>query len=307
MKLFYFLIATAFVATYLSGEGHSSTIHLTVNPTSIKSSHLKGYHQFNGKIAEDTYFLVSGQYSPYFLKPSHHLEGGFGLRKFYDELGIGLNLGYSLNNHSGRFANQLSPGIEFFYDQFHFFGNHYLPLKFERKIGNLNITYPHVTEIGFHYQFKDKYEFGLIPYYDHSIGKMGISAQFSRYLNDEIEAVMRPHFSASNKGISISFNYHFGPKKTGKDQPLRKNSDLYHKAVKLKKEPEKLPVISLPINSIEPTQIVESPKEVMEIPVAPEVAIDEIKDIDTPAQSEALEDIGDLRWSDFFFKAIGRV
>ena len=303
IKLSVFL--TLFVSA-IFGEGHSSTIHLNVNPTSIKNSHLKGYHQYCGKINENTYFLASGLYSPYFLKGSHHLEGAFGLRKFFDELGIGLNLGYSINNHSGRFASQFSPGIEFFYDQFQFFGNHYAPLKFERKIGNLNVVYPHVTEVGFHYLFKDKYEFGLIPYYNHSIGKMGINAHLGVFILENFEAVVRPHFSPLNKGVSISFNYHFGPKKTGRNQPIRKNSDLFQSAVKMKKISERKPPVSLPINLIEPQRTIEIIKEEIEVKVEVVEEFKEVEVIDVqPAATQ--EKKPDITWTDFFFRALGRV
>jgi len=259
MRLFVVLIPFALLASSLFGVDNHTSCNINVTPNKFDYSHLKLEHQISYQTLQDQVYLFDMVYKPY-LDKSHHIETGIGARQFFGKYGIGFNLFYAANNNSGYFGHQLNYGFEFFYSRLQFSLNHYKPLFSEFKSNYELIKFPQISEFGITYKPSSKYEFGIYPFFDHSIDKWGAKGRASVFLTNVIELDVSPYYRPDNSGICFSIGYHFGGPKSRKMQAIRKSREFYFisqpvkpKSVKLDlipqliAIPEKLPVIVEPV------------------------------------------------------------
>lgn len=276
-SVLYTLIALFAVNTTFGLEAHRS-LYINVNPSDKDYSHLKLEHQHTYSNEQGDVVIFTGHYKP-FLDKTHQFDSGFGYRKFYGNYGIGANLSYTTNNNPGFFSHRFAPGLEFFLGRFQISINQYYPLKRDLELGKFNYQFPVVSEFGLTYRPSKKYEFGIIPNFNHTTRKWGVDGRISAFVSNSIELGISPFYRAGSKGISFSIGYTFGGPKDRKCQSIRKSSQFLYQGnrIQIKEMPVSLP-ISEGIPVIPQTEGTHNPAEV--IPVTPP---------------------NDKNWLDFFF------
>lgn len=281
-KIVYLLIALYAISPAFGLDTHRS-IHLNLNPSNKDNSHLKLNHQYSYSNESGDVVIFGGHYKP-FLDKTHHIETGFGYRKFVNDFGIGANLFYTANNNPGFFAHRFSPGLELFLGAFQLSINQYYPLKKGITSGKSAYDFPVISEFGITFKPSIKYEFGITPSYDHSLRKWGISGHANAFISNSIELGIRPFFMPKGNGISFSIGYVFGGPKSRRTQEIRKSGEFLYSGSKIVK---KNPISIAPINLVIPQDLKD---EIVE-------SVIEIETIATPPPTPTV-----TSWRDFFFR-----
>jgi len=184
----------------------------------------------------------------HFLTKKHQVDHVIGLRSFGRNFGMGFNFGHSVSNQIGLWSNTFSPGFELFYKQLQFSGNLYLPYRQIAGNRKLNVFNPTIGDFGITYKPVDKFEFGVIPFYNFSQRKWGLNSNLSVFISNSIELQGQSFWRGADKSISIAIKFHFGGPKDRSNQEIRKlNVFKYAQKKTLKKAPEPafIPVITI--------------------------------------------------------------
>ena len=301
MRLFEIIIPFALLTSSTFGINNNTSCNINVVPNKFDYSHLKLEHQISYQTLHDQVFLYDFVYKPY-LDKSHHFESVLGARQFFGDFGIGLNMGYAANNNSGYFGHQLNYGLEFFYSRLQLSLNQYEPLFPVFKSRNSVIKFPSVSELGITYKPSSKYEFGIYPYFVHSIDKWGAKGRASIFISNIIELEISPFYKSQNSGICFSIGYHFGGPKSRKNQAIRKSHEMYFNSQPVKPKSVKLDLINKLIPPSECLPVVVPPvieEKPIEIPIKDIPVIEPVKqpeDVPAPPVDQPRP------WGGFFFK-----
>lgn len=260
MKLILILSLSLLGLSSLLGDFHHPGLSININPNEKDYSHLKAHHQSTFVFDKaDASIILNGIYKPY-LDNSHHLELGIGSRKFSGNFGFGANLFYSANNSPGFFAHQFTPGFEFFFNRFQLSINHYFPLKKGMNTRKSIFEFHNISEVGLTYKPSSKYEFGIIPFFNHTTSKFGVNGRASVFFASKMEFEIAPYYTPENKGITFSIGINFGGPKGRKHQSIRKTSELFYSSKRIVKPKPIAPIVA-PVIPKEPVKpIIEIPK-----------------------------------------------
>jgi hypothetical protein len=225
MQIARYLVASLMGCGGLIAHFHEPEVVLNFDPMSPGESSIHVNHQSTIVFDRDDVLIFNVGFKPK-LNKSHYSDIGFGYRKFFDIFGFGLNCNAAYANKTGFGAYQLSPGVELYLGHFQISYNHYRPLETKLFRDGTSYTFDVLSDLWITYKPSSKYEFSVVPHFNHSKQIVGISGVASAYVFDQWQVKVRPFYERQNQGVCLSVGFSFGGAKGKINQAIRKQENF---------------------------------------------------------------------------------
>lgn len=301
-KIIYTLIALSSLTLF--AHDNSNTISANAGSSGLESSHLKINHQSYFYIPSGDTIILDLTHSLH----SRHMQNDMGLayRTNLGKVTIGTNFYYMHTNHPRTFIHQFSPGVELFYKKWQISYNLYLPASIQKTVRRGLLCHSPISEFGIKWMIRKDLSVGLLPFYDIYNGKFGINSSFNYCFKQRFNFGVYPYYKPQNSGFMLSFGISFG---TTKDSKSVHRSNAFNYIVKdfpSKGMPAlaEVPKTNVPI----PTPVVEYPismpaeieKQKMEEKIGQIPDSSEKEEESAPAPEKKEPESNPWNWRDYF-------